>query len=151
LTEKTYADGISVSAVENININLLKETIARLGKTENTRVICSDLVNEGELAVYSLEKMSTAYNGITLNKLILETRNMFQDGEERDAFMAKVALQGYEYNNYYDDFVYEINSFKRYRVCAEFPKLTPRDLPTAIRKAMYEISLVEIGAFEIKE
>ena len=110
-----------------------------------------DSDNEGELAVYSLEKMSTAYNGITLNKLILETRNMFQDGEERDAFMAKVALQGYEYNNYYDDFVYEINSFKRYRVCAEFPKLTPRDLPTAIRKAMYEISLVEIGAFEIKE
>lgn len=110
-----------------------------------------DSDNEGELAVHSLEKMSTAYNGITLNKLILETRNMFNPGEEQDLFMAKVALQGYEYNNYYDDFVYEISNFKRFKVNNEFPKLTPRDLPVAIRKATYEISLVEIGAFEIKD
>lgn len=107
--------------------------------------------NDGELAVHSLEKMSTAYNGITLNKLILETRKMFSPGEEQDSFMAKVALQGYEYNNYYDDFVYEISNFKRFKVNDDFPKLTPRDLPIAIRKASYEISLVEIGAFEIKE
>ena len=69
----------------------------------------------------------------------------------QDSFMAKVALQGYEYNNYYDDFVYEISSFKRYKVDSEFPKLTHKDLPTAIRKASYEISLVEIANFEIKE
>ena len=106
---------------------------------------------DGELAVHSLEKMSTAYNGITLNKLIFETRNMFLSGDEQDAFMAKVALQGYEYNNYYDDFVYEISSFKRYSVNSNFPKLTHRDLPVAIRKAMYEISLVDIADFEIKE
>ncbi len=110
-----------------------------------------DSDNAGELAVHSLEKMSTAYNGITLNKLILETRNMFHPGEEQDAFMAKVALQGYEYNNYYDDFVYEISNFKRFNVDDKFPKLTPRDLPPAIRKASYEISLVEIGTFEIKD
>jgi len=110
-----------------------------------------DSDNEGELAIHSLEKMSTAYNGITLNKLVLETRDLFHSGEERDEFMAKVALQGYEYNNYYDDFVYEISNFKRYKVNSKFPKLTHRDLPTAIRKASYEISLVEIGEFEIKD
>lgn len=106
---------------------------------------------DGELAVHSLEKMSTAYNGITLNKLILETRNMFHSEDEQDTFMAKVALQGYEYNNYYDDFVYEISSFKRYSVNGDFPKLTHRDLPVAIHKAMYEISLVDIVDFEIKD
>lgn len=105
----------------------------------------------GELAVHSLEKMSSAYNGITLNKLVLETRNLFQLAEEKDAFDTKVALQGYEYNNYYDDFVYEIGSFRRYKVDDNFPKLTHRDLPAAIRKATYELSLVEIGKFEIKE
>ena len=57
--------------------------------------------NDGELVVHSLEKMSTAYNGITLNKLVLETRNMFSSNEDKDNFMSKVALQGYEYNNYY--------------------------------------------------
>lgn len=105
---------------------------------------------DGELAVHSLEKMSSAYNGITLNKLVLETRKKFLSGEEQDTFMAKVALQGYEYNNYYDDYVYEISSFKRYKVNDLFPKLTPRDLPAAIRKASYEIALAEIGDFEIK-
>ena len=107
--------------------------------------------NDGELVVHSLEKMSTAYNGITLNKLILETRNMFTSNDDKDTFMSKIALQGYEYNNYYDDFVYEISNFKRYLVNSDFPKLTPKLLPGAIRKAMYEISLVDIASFEIKD
>ncbi len=107
--------------------------------------------NDGELVVHSLEKMSTAYNGITLNKLILETRNMFTSNDDKDTFMSKIALQGYEYNNYYDDFVYEISNFKRYIVNSDFPKLTSKLLPGAIRKAMYEISLVDIASFEIKD
>lgn len=107
--------------------------------------------NDGELVVHSLEKMSTAYNGITLNKLILETRNMFTSNEDKDNFMSKVALQGYEYNNYYDDFVYEISNFKRYIVNSDFPKLTSKSLPAAIRKVMYELSLVDIASFEIKD
>ena len=107
--------------------------------------------NDGELVVHSLEKMSTAYNGITLNKLILETRNMFTSNDDKDTFMSKIALQGYEYNNYYDDFVYEISNFKRYLVNSDFPKLTSKLLPGAIRKAMYEISLVDIASFEIKD
>ena len=105
----------------------------------------------GELAVHSLEKMSTAYNGFTLNKLILETRNLFLLGEEQDSFMSKVALQGYEYNNYYDEFVYEISDFKRYLVNNDFPKLTTEDVPAAIRKASYEISLSDLNQFEIKD
>jgi len=61
------------------------------------------------------------------------------------------ACQLIEYNNYYDDFVYEISNFKRYSVNGDFPKLTSKSLPVAIRKAMYEISLVEIASFEIKD
>lgn len=105
----------------------------------------------GELAVHSLEKMSMAYNGITLNKLVWEIKNLFSSPEEQDAFMAKVALQGYEYNNYYDEFVYEISSFRRYRVDSSFPRLTHKDVPTAITKASYELSLIDIADFEIKE
>ena len=75
LTDKTYADGISVSAVENININLLKETIARLGKTENTRVICSDLVNEGDLTVLVIPIDTAAPKG----RLILPQQQTIRD------------------------------------------------------------------------
>ncbi len=107
--------------------------------------------NEGELVVHTLEKMSPAYNGINLNKLVLETREIFSTDEEKDNFMSKVALQGYEYNNRYDDFVYEIVSFKRYKVDEAFPKLTKSKLPVAITKASYELSLIDIAVYEIKE
>ncbi len=105
----------------------------------------------GELAVCSLEKMSTEYNGITLNKLVLETFKKFVSKEDQDLFMSKVALQGYEYSSYYDNFVYEISSFKRYLVREDFPRLTPKDVPTAIPKASYEISLAELAEFEITD
>lgn len=103
--------------------------------------------NEGELVVFSLEKMSTAYNGIRLNKLVIEVRNLFDSTEDRDRFMSKVALQGYEYNDIYDDYVYEISSVNRYRVDSDFPKLTSKDVNAAIKKASYELSLTDISSF----
>ena len=106
-----------------------------------------DSDKDGQLIVYSLEKMSPAYNGISLNKLILETRQMFMSGDESDDFLAKVALQGYEYNNYYDEFVYEVSNFVRYMVGYDFPKLTHKNVPMAISKANYDISLSDIMNF----
>ena len=104
---------------------------------------------EGELAVYSLEKMSRAYNGISLNKLIMEVRDLFPVGEERDQFMATVALQGYVYHDLYDEYVYEISAFHRYKVSSDFPRLTAGNINPAIKKASYEISLTDISAFEM--
>ena len=74
---------------------------------------------------------------------------MFSASDERDQFMARVALQGYEYNDYYDDFVYEISDYKRYYVSNKFPRLTVKDVNPSIKKATYEISLIELAPFEI--
>lgn len=126
-----------------------------ISRSANTVKISSleqlDSDNMGVLAVHSLEKMSTAYNGITLNKLVLDTRAMFASAEDQDLFVSKVAILGYEYNTYYDDFVYEISGFTKYRVDDHFPKLVKKMLPAAICKASYEISLIEISSFEIKD
>ena len=104
---------------------------------------------DGELAVYSLEKMSTAYNGITLNRLVIETRDLFSTDDDRDQFLACVALQGYEYHNSYDDYVYEISAYRRYRVTDGFPRLTAQDISPSIKKASYEISLTDLSPFEV--
>lgn len=134
--EDTWLESKAISrSAQNVKISSLEQL---------------DSENNGILAVHSLEKMSTAYNGITLNKLVIETRAMFSSAEEQDAFLSKVAIQGYEYNAYYDDFVYEISSFKKYLVDSSFPKLTKKMLPVAISKAAYEIALLEIASFEIK-
>lgn len=104
---------------------------------------------DGELVVYALEKMSSEYNGITLNRLVIEVMNMFSDSEDRDVFMSKVALQGYEYNNYYDDFVYEKIYSRNFRVNSDFPKMTPSTVPEAVVKSTYDIDLNRIAGFEI--
>ena len=110
-----------------------------------------DSDKNGELIVYSLEKMSPAYNGISLNKLILETRQMFLSADDADTFLAKVAMQGYEYNNYYDEFVFEVSGLTRYKVTDQFPKLTHANVPKEITKANYDLALAEIISFSTKE
>lgn len=75
LTDRRFDDGLAVSATENININLLKETIARLGKTENDRVICSDLVGEGDLTVLVIPIDTAAPKG----RLILPQQQTIRD------------------------------------------------------------------------
>lgn len=110
-----------------------------------------DSDKNGELIVYSLEKMSPAYNGISLNKLILETRQMFLSADDADTFLAKVAMQGYEYNNYYDEFVFEVSGLTRYKVTDQFPKLTHANVPKEITKANYDLALAEIMSFSTKE
>lgn len=110
-----------------------------------------DSEKEGELIVFSMEKMSPAYHGVSLNKLILETRQLFPSREESDDFLAKVALQGYEYNDYYDDFVFEISNVIRYEVNKDFPKLTAGIVPKAIIKANYEIALSDLHSYIISK
>lgn len=110
-----------------------------------------DSEHDGELVVYALEKMSTEYKGISLNKLIVEIRNLFSDSDDRDLFMCKVALQGYEYHNYYDDFVYEKIYHKNFSVNEDFPRLTPDDVPEAVVKSIYDIDLNKISEFEITD
>ena len=109
-----------------------------------------DSDNDGELVVHSLEKMSENYEGITLNKLIFDTRALFPSTDEKDDFLAKVSLQGYEYHTYYDSFVYEVVSFHRYAVTRDFPRLTRKNVDMAISKVNYTISLPEISEFEIR-
>ena len=75
LTDKRFDDGIAVSATENININLLKETIAQIGKTCNDRVICSDLVKEGDLVVLVIPIDTAAPKG----RLILPQQQTIRD------------------------------------------------------------------------
>lgn len=141
LTHKDFSFGDMWVEVKTVN------SMGRTVKISSLEQLDSE--NDGELAVYSLEKMSTAYNGITLNKLVIQTRNMFVTQEEREQFMTKVALQGYEYNDYYDDYVYEVGGYRRYRVVEGFPRLTKNNVAPEIEKASYEISLAELSSFEI--
>lgn len=62
-----------------------------------------------------------------------------------------VSVQPFVYNDYYDDFIYEIRSCNRYRVTNGFPRLTHELLPEAICKASYEILLQKIEQYKLKD
>lgn len=143
LMHKDFSFGNTWTEVKTVN------SAAQFVKISSLEQLASE--NEGELAVFSLEKMSSSYEGYTLNKLILDTRSMFRSFDEQDAFMSKIALRGYEYNNYYDEFVYTLKKFQIYKVDSSFPRLTASDVHPAICKASYELSLVAIKDFEITD
>ena len=106
---------------------------------------------DGELVVYTLEKMSSNYNGFTLNSLVIDTMNLFHNDDDKELFLTKVRLQGYEYDAYYDEFVYEIVNVSCYCVNSEFPRLKRSDLSDAVVAAVYDLSLLKIGDYEIKD
>lgn len=143
LTHKDFSYGDTWTEVKTIRRSSQSVRISSLEQLDSEY--------DGELAVYALEKMSPEYKGITLNKLIVEMRNLFPDNDDRDLFMSKVALQGYEYHNYYDDFVYEQIYNKNFRVNLDFPRLTPDNVPEAVTKSIYDIDLNSIAEFEITD
>ena len=143
LTHKDFSFDDSWAEVKTISSGNLTIKISSLEQLESDK--------DGELVVTILEKMSPEYNGITLNKLVLETAAEFLDDDTRDSFMSKVFMQGFEFNDYYDNFVYELRGTHRYKVTSEFPKLTKKTVPDAISKASYEINRSDIQAYEIKK
>lgn len=143
LTHKDFSYNDTWTEVKTIRRSSQSVRISSLEQLDN--------IHDGELMVYALEKMSAEYNGLTLNKLIIGIRNMFTDDDDKDLFMSKVALQGYEYHDYYDEFVYEKIYEKDYRISNDFPRLTPADVPEAVIKAVYDIDLNKITDFEITD
>ncbi len=104
---------------------------------------------DGILAVYSLEKMSENYNGITLNKLVKEILTKLHSVVDKEKFISKLSLNGYVVHDYYDSFVYEKRNLSRYRVTESFPRLTHKDVSESIMKVTYEIALTKLSEFEI--
>ena len=75
-------DGVAVSALDKTNIGLLKEKIAHLTKTDDTKMkICGDLLNEGDFAVLVVPIDSSAPKG----RLILPQQQTIRDVLEAGA------------------------------------------------------------------
>lgn len=82
-----YEDGVAVSAAEGTNLNLLKETIARLTKTDDTKLkICGDLISENDLVVLVVPIDSAAPKG----RLILPQQQTIRDVLEAGAIAVTV-------------------------------------------------------------
>lgn len=109
-----------------------------------------DGINEGYLAVYTLERMSPSFNGFKLNALVNELIAMISPSHLKETFLAKLCLYGFDFSPENDNFVYDLKSAIIYRVDnANFPRVTREMLPDSIIKVQYDIILSEIDSFKI--
>lgn len=126
--------------------------IKSINSFKNTVLISSieqlDSVIDGKLVVYSFEKMSPSFNGISLNALVGTVSNMIQYETDKDIFFEKLKQVGYSYNEVYDNYMYDMINLDKYIVNTEFPKIKAVDLPNGIGKVQYEIFLSLIEKFK---
>lgn len=108
-------------------------------------------VNEGELVVFSLEKMSISYDGIKINSLALDILNSLELDTHKDLFLSSILAQGFTFSENYDEFVYAYISMTRYLVSPSFPRLTRKDVSEAILRVQYDLSLAILSSHIIEE
>lgn len=143
LTHKDFSFDDDWFEVKTLNKNALSVKISSIEQL--------DSINDGYLLLVYLEKMSLEFNGITLNRIIDNILNTIEKQEDKDLFLSKVSLQGYEFNDYYDNFNYAFCGFEKYIVNNDFPRLKKTDINESIVKAQYDISLLGIKKFITKD
>jgi len=107
--------------------------------------------NYGELVIIPMERMSPAFNGVTLSKLANKIMKEFDSDEDLDKFISKMSEQGFSFDSEIDEYVYQIISIDRYAVDIDFPKIVRVEMPPAIIQAQYDISITSILPFLINE
>lgn len=103
----------------------------------------------GYLVVFGLERMSATYDGVKLNSLVFSILGSINSEFMKEVFMEKLSAFGYNYNEEYDNLVYEVRTKDTYEVRDNFPRIKRCDLPIAICKAQYDILLTELEPFKI--
>lgn len=141
-THKDFSCGDQWFEIKTITSG--KETV----KISSIEQLDSDV--DGELSVYSLEKMSPSYNGVKINSLVREIISHLSSAQ-RDICLSKLELFDFNFDSAYDNYVYAITDVSRYIVTSDFPRLRRSDVPLAISKAQYDITISEIIPYKIQQ
>ena len=124
-------------------INFGKESV-RISSLEQ---LDSDV--DGHLAVYTLEKMSPSFNGIKLNELVTSIISQLENATQKELFMDKLNLYGFDFSPEYDQWVFSLRDFSIYSVAVnDFPRISRTMIPEAVTKVAYEILLNEIQQYK---
>lgn len=141
-THKDFSDQQDWFEVKTINFG--KDSV-RISSIEQ---LDSDI--NGTLVVYELEKMSPSFEGIRLNPLVNSIIALLVNIHQREIFMAKLQLFGFDFSNENDNIVFALRNKYMYKVDNKhFPRLSRTLLPGAITQAQYDLLLTEIEPFKI--
>lgn len=137
--EKTHKDFSTDDVWYEIKaINSGKESV-RISSLEQ---LDSDI--DGYLVLYSLERMSPSFTGIKLNGLVDNILSKITSHIQKEMFISKLELYGFDFSPEYDNYVYMLINTVHYLVSDKFPRLVRTKIPVSINKIQYEIILAEI-------
>lgn len=103
---------------------------------------------EGELVIYQLESMTEEYDGITLNKVVSSIYKIISSLSNTDVFTSKLQDAHYIYHPRYDEYVYEVRAVDEYRVNSMFPRISRKNIPSAVSKASFDLIIAELSSFK---
>ena len=105
---------------------------------------------DGTLVIYELEKMSPSFDGIKLNQLANNIIASLQSASQREVFIDKLQLFGFDFSNEYDNLVFALRGEHKYKVDTNnFPRIHRDMLPDAIARVQYDLLLTEIEPFKL--
>lgn len=141
-THKDFSDQQDWFEIKAISFG--KETV-RISSIEQ---LDSDI--EGTLVVYDLEKMSPSFDGIRLNQLVNNIISLLVNTSQKEMFMDKLQLFGFDFSNENDNLVFALRNERHYRVNPDsFPRIRRSMLPDAITRVQYELLLTEIEPYKM--
>lgn len=141
-THKDFSDEKDWFEVKTISFG--KESV-RISSIEQ---LDSDI--DGTLVVYELEKMSPSFEGIRLNQLVNSIIALLINTSQKETFMAKLQLFGFDFSNENDNLVFALRNERIYKVdSVNFPRVHRALLPDAISRVQYELLLTEIEPFKL--
>jgi len=105
---------------------------------------------QGQLVIYTLERMSPSFDGIRLNALVYDIISSLKSPIHKEIFLAKIELYGFDFSPDNDNYVYDLKKVSKYIVDeCQFPRLKRSQLPESIIKVQYDIELSQIEQFKI--
>lgn len=141
-THKDFSDQQDWFEIKTISFG--KESV-RISSVEQ---LDSDI--DGTLVIYELEKMSPSFDGIKLNQLANNIIASLQSASQREVFIDKLQLFGFDFSNEYDNLVFVLRGEHKYKVDTNnFPRIHRDMLPDAIARVQYELLLTEIEPFKL--
>lgn len=142
MTHKDFSYNSCWYEVKTINVSKNSVGISSLEQLQSK-------VN-GELVIYKLEKMSSVFNGLTINTLVKSVLDLLDCDKDKDIFLSCIKKSGFTFDSFYNEYTYEVISMKRYLVDNDFPKLSRENIIPAIVKVKYELNIALLAPYEIK-
>ena len=99
ITHKDFSNNQEWFEVKTINFGKERVKISSIEQL--------DSAIDGYLVVIELEKMSPTFRGLRLNQLVNDILSILSNSSQRELFMTKLQLYGFDFSSENDNFVYD--------------------------------------------